>query len=203
MHLRLLAFLTCFVAVYSQHLGHFYSDHGGHDYLDSSDATHKHGHHGALDEYGNSGYAKHGHHELDTHKARGEEESHHDLHKARHDKGYYERKKGHGFVKAYAYDHIKSHHDKGSSLNEHKSHHAHHASEGLRQLEDDGAHGYAKHAKKIHHGGYGYSDAGKTLKKHGHHGYDSRAHHAPIPILLHPAYSAPVYAGPAHHTYLH
>ncbi|GBM92119.1 hypothetical protein AVEN_68435-1, partial [Araneus ventricosus] len=91
---------------------------------------------------------------------------------------------------------------------EHGSHHAHHASEGLHKLDDDRAHGYAKHAKKSHHGGYGYSDAGKTLKKHGHRSYDSRAHHAPIPVLLHhsyeqPAYSAPVYAGPAHHAYLH
>ncbi|GBM51703.1 hypothetical protein AVEN_215345-1 [Araneus ventricosus] len=93
------AFLACFVAVQSQHHGYHYADHGGHDYLDSSHATNKHGHHGALDEYGDSGYAKHGHHELDAHKAHAAKESHHDLHKAHHDKGYYERKKGHGFVK--------------------------------------------------------------------------------------------------------
>lgn len=84
---------------HSEDDGHKHLKYGAHKHLDTSHGSDGYGHHGALEEYGDKGYKKHGHHDIAAHKSYDDEHSHHDSHKKHHDKGYYERNKGHGYEK--------------------------------------------------------------------------------------------------------
>ncbi|XP_015905496.1 uncharacterized protein [Parasteatoda tepidariorum] len=201
-----IAYVTC-----QYDLSHHH-DHGGHDYLESEHGEKGHGHLQAYEVTDDQAHKKHGHHEVAAHKAYGDKVAHHDSHHKDHDKGYYERNKGKGYVKAYEYDHIKTHHDKGSSHDAHDYHHDHYGKEGSHKHADYLDEGHDKYAKKSYDSGHGYDKYGKSLGKHGgyHHSYDSRGHHVPLPILSHHSYKpgvkvvySPVYAGPEHLSYSH
>lgn len=177
-----------------------YDDHGLSAYGKKAEDYGSYGHadKGYKDYYGDTGYGNHGlnkysdYQNSDHYGAKSGSQGHN------YGQGLWQRNRGYGYEKHYAYDKELSTNKHGGAHSDHDSHYGAHDQSGHKALQSHDKYGHNKYNGKTGHESNDYGKYGHLVDNYGKKSYGHSAHtQVPVPTYIAsapPAYHAP----PAH-----